>query len=431
MLTMGKPIQPKSIRPVGTLNEMFGERIRANYEQMREHINPMEILHFLSAAPEVYVAESGMTMLVNQENSAEIQNRELSLINNVLNRILISGHLAFTYQDRVFVENILQKLGVADVREWMRQVRMIKEEIRNVRELLSLYESGRDVIRLIGEYRREYLKQEKTGERAEDGQEKTEVPEAADRLATVVFHRLQTEKIYRETAGHAFMRIGDRTTINRQELSFGEQSIAAAYLTLNDYRSRLFARREGFVYHRADQYEIWNISRTDETYGQTVNSLLQTALLNAVRQLFHIRFQEFTRTPDGGICLWTLSMCLSAIPAKDLRCFLPGHLSPRRTGMPDSRHGSSLRERRFPVCGICLPTGYRRRSVQFMMRGMHKQRHRIGRRSLSRIGRMRIPTSYGRIIRIRGSRLCRRPDSFTRSGKRRSSRSLSVSIGRT
>ncbi len=295
MLTMGKPIQPKSIRPVGTLNEMFGERIRANYEQMRGHINPMEILHFLSAAPEVYVAESGMTMLVNQENSAEIQNRELSLINNVLNRILVSGHLAFTYQDRVFVENILKKLGVADVREWMRQVRMIKEEIRNVRELLSLYESGRDVIRLIGEYRREYLKQEKTGERAEDGQEKTEVPEAADRLAAVVFHRLQTEKIYRETAGHAFMRIGDRTTINRQELSFGEQSIAAAYLTLNDYRSRLFARREGFVYHRADQYEIWNISRTDETYGQTVNSLLQTALLNAVRQLFHIRFQEFTR----------------------------------------------------------------------------------------------------------------------------------------
>lgn len=294
MLTMGKPIQPKSIRSAGTLNEMFEERIRANYEQLRGHINPAKILHFLSAPPEVYVAETGMTTLVNQENSTEIQTLEISLLNNVLNRILVSGHLALTYQDRVFVENILKKLGVTDVREWMRQVRMIKEETRNVRELLSLYESGRDVIRLIGEYRRQHLKQEKTGKKPEERQEETEEPGAADRLAAAVFHRLQTEKIYREAGSHAFLRIGDRTTIDRQELSFGEQSIAAAYLTLNDSRNRLFARQD-FVYNRADQYEIWDINRTDGTYGQTGNSLLQTVLLNAVRQLFHIRFQEFTR----------------------------------------------------------------------------------------------------------------------------------------
>lgn len=291
MLTMRKLIQPKSARPMGTLGELFGERIRTNYELIQGRLSPADILHFLSAPPELYLAEHEMTILVNSEKNIEVKNFVTNLVNSVLNRILVSRQLALTYQDRVFVENVLRKLGVADVREWMRQVRMIKEETRNVRELLSLYESGQDAVRLILEYRREHFERQKTQEK----QIETEKPEAAAYLAAAVLKRLQTEKIYREACSYATFRIGGGTTLERQELSFGEQHIAASYLTLNEYRSRFFARRQSLVYYQPQYDETWDSSHTDASYGQTVNHIMQTVLLNAVRLSFHSRYGEFTR----------------------------------------------------------------------------------------------------------------------------------------
>lgn len=293
MLTMGDPIRPKSTEDVRTFDEMFGERIRGNYEQMQGHINPLEILHFLSAPPEFYLAETNMTTLVSGQNGAEIQNLDVSLVNNVLNRILVTEQMLFTYQDRVFVENILKKLGVKDVQKFIRQVQMIKEETGTVRELLSLYESGRDVIRLIQEYRREHLEQRKTQELREK-EEETEGEEAA-RLAAVVLNRLRIGDIYREVSSRAAFYIGDRTTVNRRELVLGEQNIEASYLALHAYRSRIFAQRQNVVYRRTDRYETWDDSRTDISYGQTVNHLVQTALLRAISQIFQIRYTDFSQ----------------------------------------------------------------------------------------------------------------------------------------
>lgn len=294
MLTMGKPVQPKSIRPMGTPGEMFGERIRTNYEQLQGRLNPVDILHFLSAPPELYLVKTGMTTLVNQQNTEAEQNLELSLVNNVLNRILVSERIAFTYQDRVFVENILKKLGVTDVREFIRRARMIKEEIGTVRELLALYESGRDTIRVIQEYSREYAEKQKRQETRDTGEEDGE-PEAAWRLASAVLNRLRLGDIYRRINSHAVFRLGSRSVIDRRELSFGDRNIAVSYLTLNDFRSRILVQRQKSGYGWPDRYEAWNISRTDETFGQTVNNLVQTALLHAIAQLFHIRYTEFTR----------------------------------------------------------------------------------------------------------------------------------------
>lgn len=295
MLTMGEPIRPKSAEDVRTFGEMFGERIRGNYEQMQGRVNPVEILHFLSAPPELYMAKTDMTTLVNQQNGTEIQNLDLSLVNNVLNRILVTEQMQFTYQDRVFVENILQKLGVKDVRRFIRQVQMIKEETGNIRELLSLYESGRDVIRLIQEYRREHLEQRKTQEMGVKEEEAEGEEEEAERLAAVVLNRLRIGDIYREVSSRASFYIGDRTMVDRRELVLSEQNIEASYLALHDYRSRIFAQRQGAVYRRTDRYETWDNSRTDIVYGQTVNHLVQTALLHAVSQIFQIRYTDFSR----------------------------------------------------------------------------------------------------------------------------------------
>lgn len=293
MLTMGKPIRLNGVRPVGTLGDMFGERIRGNYGQIRGHMCPMDLLHFLSEPPVVYLAEAGMTSLVSQQNVTEIYNTELSLVNNVLNRILVSGHMALTYQDRVFVENILGKLGVTDVQEFIRQVRIVKEEAGSVRELLSLYKSGQESIRRIQEYRLGYLGEREAGKA--ETEEKKEETETGWDLAVKVLERLRTEEIYREISACAACGFESRTVLDRREMAVCWQELTAIHLALHNDRRRTYAREQTLVYNGPDIYEAGNVSHTDGTYGQTVENLVQTALLNAVRQIFHIRYAELTR----------------------------------------------------------------------------------------------------------------------------------------
>lgn len=291
MLTMGEPIPIKSAWQVGTPGKLFGEKIRANYEQMQGRIDPADILHFLSAPPEFYIADTGMTTLVNQQNRTENRDLALSLVNNVLNRILVSEQLTFTYQDRVFVENILKKLGVTDVRAFIRQVQMIKEEAGNVRELLSLYESGKDTIRLI----RESYNSRSEAREIQEKEGKKRNPEAVDRLAAALLNRLQTGEIYREISRFATFCLDNRALIDRRELSFSEQRIAASYLALHHYRNSIYAQDQNMVCDWPDRYETWYVSHTDEDYRQTVNAFLQAALLQAIDQLFHLRYTEFTK----------------------------------------------------------------------------------------------------------------------------------------
>ena len=107
MLTMGEPIQLKTAKPMGTMGDDFSERIYGNYGMLgNTNVSPSEMLHFLSAPPEMYVEEGGMAPLVNHISATNNQNVTMQLINNVLNRILVSDTYDLTYQDRIFVENI-------------------------------------------------------------------------------------------------------------------------------------------------------------------------------------------------------------------------------------------------------------------------------------------------------------------------------------
>lgn len=266
MLTMGRPIQLKCARNVGISGELFGEKIRANYEQMQGRIDPVEILHFLSAPPEYYAAKTGMTIMVNQQNGEKRQNLEISLVNNMLNRILVSERMAFTYQDRVFVENILKKLGVADVRKFIGQVQKIKEVTGMVKKFSAVCGSRRDTIRLTKEYR----------------------------MAAALLKRLRIADSYREAGRYTAYCLGSRKMLDRLELSFGEQRVAASYLALNEYRNGISARKQHTDFDLNGQYKPRHNVRTDKDSGQTAAYFLQDALLHAIGQIFHIRYTEFT-----------------------------------------------------------------------------------------------------------------------------------------
>lgn len=288
MLTMGKPIKLKTVNAMETLGSGFAERITGNYQMLEEHMTPTDMLHFVSAPPEMYMEESGMAPLVNNNSEVNIQNMNMQLINNVLNRILVSEQVEMTYQDRVFIENILNKIGVTNVKEFIRQVNRMKQETHNTRELLTLYQSGNKALKMIQEYRREEAGRQ---QQKEDGQQTGKEREVYF-LQKEVLKRLHTEEIYQEIADLVNIRYGNNTRISRQEMSVSEQSMYAQQLTLNRMRNETFQQDQSLVYNNINTYEAGDTKNVSESYEQTVNSMVEAVLLNAVSQIYHTRYNS-------------------------------------------------------------------------------------------------------------------------------------------
>ena len=290
MLTMGEPIKLKTVKPMETLGDGFSERIMGNYLMLEETMTPSDMLHFIAAPPEMYVDEAGMAPLVNHNNVSNTQNVTMQLVNNVLNRILVSDTIKLTYQDQVFIENILQKIGVTDVREFIRQVNLMKRETKNTRELLNLYHSGKDVLQRIREYRTE---QTDAGDK-EQAKETTENNTQVYYLQQEVLNRLHTEEIYQEMANLVSVRYGSPIRVSRQEMQVSEQSINADQLTLNRLRNETFHQNQNLIYNRINTYEAGDLEYTSENYEQTVSDMVQAVLLNAISQIFHTRYTDLT-----------------------------------------------------------------------------------------------------------------------------------------
>lgn len=291
MLTMGDPIQLKTVKPMGTLGDDFSERIYGNYGMLGNlNVSPSEMLHFLSAPPEMYVEEGGMAPLVSHISATNNQNVTMQLINNVLNRILVSDTYDMTYQDRVFVENILKKIGITDVQEFMRQVQRVQQDTKNTKELLTLYQSGDEIFQTIREYRQEENRRKSQDETSEPAEEETNVYW----LQQEVLNRLQTENIYQEVSKMVSNTYGTSPKISRQEMQLSEQTINADHMTVNRLRNQTFLQKQNLVYNQINTYEAGDSEFSSETYEETVSNLVQAVLLNAIHQIYHTRYQDLT-----------------------------------------------------------------------------------------------------------------------------------------
>ena len=115
MLTIHTPIGLTVNPSILKMNDNFTERLMGNYQIIGNGLEPEDMLHFLSEPPELYLAEGGMTSLIENTKIYENQNLKLDVINNVLNRILVSDTYQMTYQDQVFIESVLKKMGIFEI----------------------------------------------------------------------------------------------------------------------------------------------------------------------------------------------------------------------------------------------------------------------------------------------------------------------------
>lgn len=288
MLTIRTPIELKNDPSILTMTDAFAARIGANYEQMTARLSPEELLHLISAPPEIYLAEGGTHSFVDLTNNVQSQELKLSMINNVLNRVLVMDGRRTTYQDEVFIYNTLRKLGVTDVSQFVRQVRLLQEETNSRNELIDLYWSHQEEIsELTAHYEQLRGEQQAKEEAQEEAQESSVLW-----LHESIMNRLKTGAVYQELRNYLTQQAGGTFYLNRQELQVGEQSVSAEYILLNRLKNRTTESEVPLVYNHLNAYELGDETTYVSHAGQTVSQIVQAVLLQAVDQVYALRYDE-------------------------------------------------------------------------------------------------------------------------------------------
>ena len=127
MLTIKSPIQIRCKAPMETIHRDFSEKIIGNYTIMNSRLRKEELLYVTTQAPEVYFAEGNSISILNDVDFTSNQEIKLDMINNLINRILVSGTNNFSYQDSVYISSVLRKIGITDVNNFMKNVHRLQE----------------------------------------------------------------------------------------------------------------------------------------------------------------------------------------------------------------------------------------------------------------------------------------------------------------
>lgn len=288
MLTIHTPIELTVNPSILQLNDNFTQRLTGNYKMIGNGLEPEDMLHFMSEPPEVYLAEGGMTALIDNKTIYENQNLKMDVINNVLNRILVSDTYDMTYQDQVFIESVLKKIGVTDVKEFIHQIQNIRQEMKNVNRLTDLYWSESKALSQLLEYRQEQAKR-----MIKPGEEDAEEGGAAQLwLHQSIMNRLQTGAVYQELQNYLSATVNHHNTIGGSEMQISEQTVTAQNILLNKLKNYTTMEEQPLVYHYINTYEMGDETQVNESHTQTVSQMVQAVLLNALHQMYAIRTQE-------------------------------------------------------------------------------------------------------------------------------------------
>lgn len=290
MLTIHTPIELTVNPSILQINDNFTERLTGNYQVIGNGLEPEDMLHFLSEPPEIYLAEGGMTALIDNKNIVENQNLKLDVINNVLNRILVSDTYRMTYQDQVFIESVLKQMGVSNVQEFIRQVQNIRQESKNVSHLTDLYWSESEMFSRLLEYRQLQAKKEHGGEETEEKE-----PENVLWLHQEIMNRLQTGVVYQELKNYLSATANHHQVISNAEMQISEQTVTAQNILLNKLKNYTTMEEQPLVYHYINAYEMGDEVSVQEDHSRTMSQMVQAVLLNALHQMYALRRDELLR----------------------------------------------------------------------------------------------------------------------------------------
>lgn len=279
MLILKEPIKLRSLLPMVPLTDGFFERIDANYKQLQARYNTEELFYLLNQSPESYRENDGMTTIVTQNRNERNQEVRLEMVYNLFNRLMMSDSSEFTYQDTVFVHNMLEKLGVRNVSEFMKQLYEIQQDTKNTKELLNIYRNHTETLRKMIESVN--MQEEKEGKK--DNTDNHTFP--VYWMHNEIFKRLQTGNVYHTVAAFQKDKVHYQSSIDTGEIEMAGQIHTSEALELQSLENKILMSENTLLEHRVNIYE----EGTEEGSGekeQIIHELAQAVLLNIAGNLY-------------------------------------------------------------------------------------------------------------------------------------------------
>lgn len=244
-MILKKPIQLNMGLPPLTISSVFEEKLLSNYELMPSRITPKELLYLTTAPAELPEDLGGMTTIAVNNSQNNVHQLSLNVVNNVVNRLLLSQEQNFTYQDRVYVSTVLHKLGVTDVNQFMRQVRELYDESVSIGRLNTLYrENSSRLEKIFAQINREERPSGK-----EQTPQAPALPAPRYYLHNEIYSRLQTAQVYETFCSLMQNRQLYSDSLFHNELKLSEQSRVSQELSLWNQKQTVFAGQETQLVH--------------------------------------------------------------------------------------------------------------------------------------------------------------------------------------
>ncbi|NLV86833.1 MAG: hypothetical protein GX025_06410 [Clostridiales bacterium] len=288
MLTLKEPIKLNIDDGFLTVSEGLFQRILGNYSMINSGISPKELLFYLTAPPDFPEELFGMTSIAVQNTISDNSIVGVELINNFINRILLSQSDNFTYQDEVYIENLLRELGINDISLFMKQIKNITDEQLDIHELIKLYQQELKLREALP------LSQEKREEK-KDSLHETPEPKSHTLpyyLHSDIYRRLDTAAIYDIVNSFQQDQSKHFGSFHNKELRTAEQLSVSRLLSLSELREKILAGQSLYLQHSLNHFELGDILPPPENEGEVLSRAAAAGLVSLVE---NILVQEITR----------------------------------------------------------------------------------------------------------------------------------------
>ena len=284
MLTIKAPLELTCRPSIVPSHEAFYHRIMGNYGVIGSGIDQEDLLHVMTMPPEIYLGEGGMTHVVQQMQIQNSQENKLTIINNLLNRIAIMEEAHLTYQDRVYITDILTKLGIKDVQQFMKQVSYLKQETQTTEHLISLYWNHLEELTKMVQNYQEKREKSKT--------ETQTVQKDSYYLHEEINYRLKTGAIYQILHNFYSSHHYSNVSFTQAELQIAEQKQVAVQMLLHELKNEIQGKQLPLSYLHENYYEMTE-PREEEHVEEAVSRQITSAvLLNLVDRLYISHFEK-------------------------------------------------------------------------------------------------------------------------------------------
>ena len=283
--------------PIGLVNrnitsksvDGFFNRINGNYELINSSIDPEDLLHVYTQPPEVFLAEGDTTNIFNSNLNVENkQIQKLEILNNLINRILLSDNASFTYQDKVYISSIFHKLGIKDEHNFLSRVYSLIDETK------LTYVQNKTLLESLDEIKKinNYINNNNVTQKKDDFDKAIEEEESTSiSLHQSIFERLNFSEMVKFINQMSTNPVSN-VNVSYNEIIGAENLRIAEHLVLQDLSNQITNTEAPMVFNHENLYEE-NIETEEEIdKSQVISNLSKAMLLSYIDNVYQSRVRS-------------------------------------------------------------------------------------------------------------------------------------------